>query len=242
MSPLISPIPSLNRLSRRAFATFGMAVLTCTLGSSLLAESGEPCAHVIPPQARPYGLTYGEWQTRWWQWSMSIPWSIHPYQSAANAARNQSGPVWFLVGYSDGGVREVTIPRGKAIFFPVVNVECSNIEPDPWFGIDEAAMRAACRKFFRKDMECFIDGRPVCNLERFEGESPLFNFTAPDDNILIGAGPVSGQSVSAGTYVMVPPLSVGHHVIEFKGTQGDASGSGEYGGIYHITVTHGGQH
>lgn len=102
----------------------------------------------------------------------------------------------------------------------------------------KGAMRLAVRKFVRSDMECFIDGLPVCHLERFEGESPLFHFSAPDDNILIGAGPVSGNAVSAGTYVMVPPLSVGHHVIRFKGTQTDpVFGSAVFGGTYHITVT-----
>lgn len=257
MKRLLTMFPSLPLLSRRAFASLGLAVLTCSAIPSVQAHDRDDddhdnddhgrrhrCAQVVPPHARPFGLTYGEWQTRWWQWSISIPWSIHPYQSAANAANNQSGPVWFLVGYTDGGVREVTIPRGKAIFFPVVNVECSNVEVGtPFFGANEAEMRAACSKFVRSDMECFIDGKPVCNLERFEGESPLFCFNAPDDNILIGAGPVSGQAVSAGTYVMVPPLSPGHHVIEFKGTQTDpVFGASVYGGVYHITVPRGGRH
>lgn len=237
--------PLSDGLNRRNALVLSVALLSWTATSPLLAhdaddaddDHGPRWANVIPPNAHPYGLSYGEWQARWWQWSISIPWSTHPYQSAANAALNQSGPVWFLVGYGDGIPRAVTIPRGKAVFFPVVNVECSNIEPAPFFGADEAGMRAAARLFDRTNMECFIDGLPVRYLERFEGESPLFSFSAPDDNILIGAGPVSGQAVSAGTYVMVPPLSVGQHVIHFKGTQSDPIlGPFDYNATYQITV------
>lgn len=192
---------------------------------------------MFPAHSSPYGLSYPEWHAKWWQWSISIPWDTHPYQGAQFAAVNQSGPVWFLVGYTDGLVREITVPRGKAILFPVVNVESSNVEPPPFFGADEAGMRAANSLFVRTDLEASIDGLPVRNLERFEMESPLYSFNAPDGNILIGAGPVSGQSVDAGTYVMVPPLSVGRHVIHFKGTQTDPMfGPVTYDATYHITV------
>ena len=241
------------RFPRRNFAWLGAALLAFALATPLLAESergkdkgddqsenrgqGQRYASVLPASSRPYGLTYGEWQARWWQWSISIPYDIHPYVGEQFADANQSGHVWFLVGYNDGAVRHVTIPRGKAIFFPVVNVECSNVEPAGFFGADEAAMRLCVREFVRTDMQCFIDGLPVRNLDRFEGESPLFGFDAPDKNILTGGDAVSGESVSAGTYVMLPPLSVGHHTIRFKGTQTDPIfGSFTFESNYEVTV------
>ena len=28
---------------------------------------------VFPPDSIPYGLTYGEWTAKWWQWAYSMP-------------------------------------------------------------------------------------------------------------------------------------------------------------------------
>ena len=157
--------PTLRRLvniglSRKAAAFVTAALLTSTAVTSLRAHSGDGdsddneregrshrCAQVVPPNAHPYGLSYGQWQARWWQWSISIPFATHPYVSADFAAVNQSGPVWFLVGTTDPTPREITVPRGKALFFPLANTECSNVETPPFFGVDEAAMRLCNRAF-----------------------------------------------------------------------------------------------
>ena len=252
MKQLVPTLSALSRCSRRAFVGLGLALLASATIPSVQAHGGDDdddndrrghhqrSAQVFPPHSRPYGLSYGQWQARWWQWSISIPAATHPYNSADFAAVNQSGPVWFLVGTGDPTPRAITVPRGKSIFFPLANTECSNVEPPPFFGADEAAMRHCNRQFVRTDLECFVDGLPVRNLDRFEGESPLFNFDAPDGNILIGSPAVSGQAVSSGAYVMVPPLSVGHHVIQFKATQTDpVLGTFTLYGIYNITVPNG---
>src|SRR5947209_6336709 len=33
---------------------------------------------VHPPCSKPYGLTYGEWSAKWWQWVYSIPVGTNP--------------------------------------------------------------------------------------------------------------------------------------------------------------------
>ena len=72
--------------------------------------------------------------------------------TGAQAANGQSGPVWFLAGltwfYADPAmhfaVRNVTIPAGKALFFPIANSICVNL-PDfgdqPWSPQQEAFAR-----------------------------------------------------------------------------------------------------
>lgn len=237
-----------STMTRRLFARTSTYLTASLLAFAVLPtipmQASDDCrdddrrfARVFPPHSSPYGLSYPEWHVKWWQWSISIPWDTHPYQGAQFAAVNQSGPVWFLVGYTDGQIREITVPRGKSLFFPILNVESSNVEPAPYFGADEAGMRAANSLFVFSDMVCVIDGLPVRNLERFQAESPLFSFNAPDGNILIGDGPVSGLSVDSGTYVMVPPLSAGRHVIHFEGTMTHPMfGSIPYDATYHITV------
>jgi hypothetical protein len=102
--------------------------LPITEGSSINQQ-------LYPINSKPYGLTYGEWSAKWWQWAMSIPTKDSPIvdKSDAKCAVGQNDPnVWFLAGTGGGEADRVcAIPAGKAIFFPVINVECSFTEfPD----------------------------------------------------------------------------------------------------------------
>jgi hypothetical protein len=35
-------------------------------------------AHVFPPNAHPFGASYGEWQARWFEWFIEIPAPVNP--------------------------------------------------------------------------------------------------------------------------------------------------------------------
>ena len=48
----------------------------------------------------------------------------------------------FLSGVGGGVTIDLTIPAGTALFFPVINAECSVIEPDPFHGDSEEELRA----------------------------------------------------------------------------------------------------
>src|SRR5215475_1055523 len=63
--------------------------------------------------------------TSWWKWALETPASENPLTDTTGqfAAVNQSGRVWFLAGNTGSTtVRTVTVPSGKALFFPIVNV------------------------------------------------------------------------------------------------------------------------
>ena len=103
----MKPTDQTSGITRRLFAKastwLGVALLACAAlpairahASDDLVDDGRLWARVFPPQTSPYGLSYPEWHARWWQWSISIPWDTHPYQSADFAGINQSGPGWFL--------------------------------------------------------------------------------------------------------------------------------------------------
>jgi hypothetical protein len=64
--------------------------------------------------------------------------------------------------------------------------------------------------------------------------SPLYNFSGPDPNILFVPGPVSGQSVSDGFWILLAPLSVGEHTIHFGGTFTQSDFTLDV--TYHLTV------
>jgi hypothetical protein len=192
--------------------------------SRVYAQDSHP--RIIPPNARAFGMTYGEWSAKWWQWAFSLPIDQNPFfdegGACAHGANGQPepGPVWFLTGVinvSGTAVRNCVVPMGKALFFPLINVECSTLEADPFHGNNEAELRACASRFHFGDVFAEIDGMAVENLARYLKQSPIFTFTVPPNNVL-GVTAGTGQSVSDGYYLMLAPLSVGKHVIHFGGT------------------------
>jgi hypothetical protein len=197
---------------------------------------------VIPPFARPFGKSYSEWSGAWWQWALSLPIEQNPFfdeTGCANGANGQSGPVWFLTGVisvSGTAERECTVPAGKAIFFPIINVECSTAEPPPYHGDDEAELRDCANGFLFETLIAEVDGVPVPDLDRYIVNSPLTDVLLPENNALwVSAGPA--QLVANGAYLMLAPLSVGEHLVHFSGTFPDFSFTLDI--TYHLTVAPG---
>jgi hypothetical protein len=217
---------------------------------------------VYPVGSSPYGLSYGEWSARHWEWFYSLPVDANPLFDTADGATGQSGRVWFLGGtfapseiapniFAGVADRAIEVPAGTSLFFPLVDAEASTLEGN---GQTEAELAAAAEFFAdlvdpdRLTLE--IDGEPVSNLPDHRFDSPLFTFgPLPDNNVLEAQGydapaGATTPSVSDGYFAMVKPLPVGEHTIHFTSTL-DASSVG--GPIflqditYHITVVPRGQ-
>jgi hypothetical protein len=197
-------------------------------GHPPVAPCSDPSApRVVPAAAEPYGMSYGEWSGAWWQWTFSIPAASHPLLENGGCDTGQSGPVWFLGGSFTGAqvvTRACTVPAGTAIFFPIITSECSTVEPPPYHGDNEAELLACASSYLSDEdtLSCTIDGKAVKNLRSsFRVDSPLFDFTLPaEDNLLGLPGVTSGSSVSSGYWIMLAPLSVGDHVVYFSGMYG----------------------
>ena len=186
---------------------------------------------VIPPNTKPHGLTYGEWSAKWWQWAYSLPVTQNPFfdeTGCANGANGQSGPVWFLTGVinsSGTAVRNCTVPAGKMIFFPILNVECATLEGN---GSTEAELRACTDSFmnFVTSVAADIDSVQVADIQRYRAPSPLFIYgPLPPNNVVqfFGFNAPAGStslSIADGFYLMLKPLSVGPHTIHYTGTFG----------------------
>jgi hypothetical protein len=175
-------------------------------------------------------MTYCEWSARWWQWEYSLPTSQNPFfdeNTCANGANGQLGPVWFLTGVinvSGSAVRDCTVPAGKALFFPILNVECAELEGN---GSTEAELRACTHSYIPglvASMAAEIDGIPIQELRDYRAASPLFTWgPLPDNNVLqlfgFDAPPgATSLAVADGFYLMVAPLSAGPHTIHYGGT------------------------
>ncbi len=203
-------------------------------------------ASVFPPYATVFGKTYGEWSAEWWEWNFSIPVPSNPSfdTTGGNCRIHQSRPVFFLAGTATGEpvTRGCTVPSEKPLFFPLINVECSNVESPPFFGSTDEE-RLGCAQAFindvgRSTLNATIDGVKVKHLKRFRVESPPFDFRMPaQNNILFLPNVTSGRSASDGYWLMLKPLSPGTHVLHFEA----ALVSGPFAGFsqnvtYHLTV------
>src|SRR5687768_11442451 len=105
-----------------SFSLFSISVLTFSFpmanGSTGNLTIFTPTGNltIFTPDSSPYGLTFGEWTSKWWQWFVSIPNDAnHPLNDAKGCpSTNQKGPVWFLAGSITGyAERTCIIPQGK---------------------------------------------------------------------------------------------------------------------------------
>src|SRR5712691_4181128 len=108
--------------AQTALLAAGMIALFTTLPAHAGA-GGQQNPGVLPPDSSPFGASYSQWSERWWQWVFSLPVGHHPLFDTADVSAGQSGQVWFLGGNFTGKpeTRNVTIPAGIALFFPVLN-------------------------------------------------------------------------------------------------------------------------
>jgi hypothetical protein len=131
----------------------------------------------------------------------------------------------------------------------IFHSECSQLEPDPFHGEDEASLRQCANDFidlYSSGYFASIDGRSVNNIDAYRSDSPLFEFgPLPENNLFqfLGLDAPAGTtslSVAAGYHLLLPPLSVGRHEIRVGVTVYDVNPAGDQvETIFRITVTAG---
>ena len=159
--------------------------------------------------------------------------------------------MWFLAGTTNttpspdnptvyiGKVdRHCTIPAGKMLFFPVVNIECSTAEGN---GTNEEELRASCDYYVQhtKDLAATIDGRPVRHLYAYRAVSPMFKLWWPADSVL--PMPVISEPTNAvadGYWLMLAPLHRGKHVLHWEGNMTFTEAADGFDGVFAQDITY----
>ena len=195
----------------------------------------------FPPDSKPYQRTYAEWTAEWWKWFISIPIGNNPLNDPSGErcalGQNQTGPVWFLVGSGGGKAeRECTIPAGRAILMPAINVECSYAEDQSLRTEDDLRACATSDQDLVTETAATLNGS-VLQVHRVQ--SPVFNLTFSVDNVF--AAPVGPTKVvSEGFWVFVKPLPPGQYVLHVQGLLVDPTVTGPVNLVedstYHLTV------
>ncbi len=170
------------RIFSASVLILGMLFMSISIPSAMAA----PNPAVLPPDARVQGLTLGDWTAKFWQALASIPADQNPLLGHLWPTCNldQVGNVGVGAGYGASGSVDCEMPNGMILYVPIVGAECSNIEPPPFYGGNEAELRACALQFVPSNLSATIDGIPVNNLGKYTTLSPLFQFTVPEDNFL----------------------------------------------------------
>jgi hypothetical protein len=176
---------------------------------------------VLPPDASWGGATRGEWVARMWQWSVSMPMEVNPGfdTTGERCGYGQFGPVFFLPGayVPEAFERTCVVPEGTALFISAGGTECSTVEPPPFFGRDEAELRACATAGADQisELNLTINGEPVPNLDAYRTVSPMFTMTFGEDNFF-GVPAGVALSVADDYNILVAPLPPGEY--EFTGS------------------------
>jgi hypothetical protein len=206
-------------LQRNAYPIIFVTLSLTTASVIPFAWADDVNPGVYSSNSKPYGLTYGEWTAKYWQWVMAIPQNNNPItdQSGKNCAVNQNDThVFFLAGTTVGSAQRVcTVPSDKAILVPILNDVCSFAEY-PKYKTESELRNCPITGENGGTVQGTVDGQSILNLDGYRVQSPLFNVTFADHNIF-GAPSGKTQAVSDGWWIFLQPLAPGKHEIHFNG-------------------------
>jgi hypothetical protein len=228
--------PACHRHALNAVVLTAMMALFAAASPALADKKAK--TEVIPPNVQAFGTTYSELAVAWWDWAVNQPPNMNPITDTTGAFCDvgqdqdfgQGKHIFFLAGNFGGAeqtVRHCTIPKGKALFFPIVN--------SLWIAPEECGT-PECRQIANGEidpvtlLECIIDGIPVSDLFAYRAQSPpggspvhiqsggFLESLAPDFYVPRGYLP---GSVADGYWILVDLDDANEHVIEFRAARGD---------------------
>jgi hypothetical protein len=192
---------------RRPSALLRWLAFTAIVGCALLptASAAASTPAVAPPRPSLTAL--------WWKAYVAVP-------DAASRCDLGIDKVVFLGATTGGSAsRSCTLRAGVSVLVPLINIECSSLEPPPFFGATPAERRACAKGFADDFTDLFltINGVPVGDLSRLRVQSQPFGFSPVAGN-MFGIPPGMGGSVSDGYWALIGPLARGTYGVSFGGS------------------------
>ncbi|MFZ2899156.1 MAG: hypothetical protein WA004_11065 [Saprospiraceae bacterium] len=182
---------------------------------------------VFPPAAHPYGKSYPEWTQVWLEQFNTYDCATVPWANPESVLFYTSGPVYMLAGIAEvGGSANITVPHGKALMFPLVNIWLNY--PCPWTWEPPAGVpigewltdevETALTFIDVSSLSVTIDGNNVSNMGSYKFVSDPFDCTVNPDLANCVDPCATGEpqpTVMGGYYVMLKPLSKGQHTVHY---------------------------
>jgi hypothetical protein len=191
------------------------------------------------PEEKPYGLSYGQWTVKWWQWLVSIPLEKNPAadETGENAGVNQSNSnVWFLAGTFGGKAaeRKCKVSSGKSILFPVINYEMNPLEKP------ELKTESQLTQHVMEDIDDIITLEATINgqgipIYRVRSDPIIFPLRIAKNNPFQVIDGGTTQATSDGYWAFLKFLTPGEYKIYFAASC--SAGSRNVKTNYNLTVT-----
>jgi hypothetical protein len=176
---------------------------------------------MYPRRSQPFGKSWEKWVEDWCIWLLSIPKEKNPAndETGANSGQNQKDEnVWFLAGSFGNNNpirRRCTMPKSKAILFPIADKEDSFAEDQEFNKAEELSTRAKTCMDRLVYLDLIVDGKKVINLKKYRVCSHIFKLQFPNNNVY-SVTPGQTTSVCEGYWAFLKPLPSGSHEISFS--------------------------
>ncbi len=196
--------------AHRSALSLGL-VMALSLGPVTGNANGQVTPGFLPANARAHGFSLVDVASEYTVWAFGTSAEVNPI-IAGRCERSPISPKTWFLPVSLGGESTATcqVPPGTFLVVSPGFIECSTIEPEPFYGADETALRGCVDEWFEElnFAEVVLDGRPVTNL----GDYALTTrtVTLPPNNLI---SPDSGLSLSKGYFLVIPPLARGTHTL-----------------------------
>ena len=204
-----------------------LSLATICMAFAVHAQDGPP---VLPPDFDLDGRTAADLSAEWWQWAQSIPASVNPVRDTVgtHCAQKQNGDVWFLAGgFGTSRIsRTCTVPYGKYLFFPAVNMSYWARATETRVTCDAVKRGAAVNNATALKIFVEVDGVVLEEPEQHRARTEeCFDVFA---RIPANQRPAGGDpAASDGFWYLLEPLPRGKHEIRFGGrynSTGDSFG------------------
>lgn len=186
--------------------------------------AGATSLNILPPEGKPYGLTYSKHIENFWKWVLSIPAKENPLndqtgETCALGQSNYNSSVFYLT-FNNGGPSErvCKVPAGMALFIPVIQALISNIDlptatpTELKEGVkkDQDSVNSLYLKI--GDKEYSYDELK----EKYRNPTDIFNVTIAPNGIFgaVEGGPT--KAAADGYYVITEPLQRGNYTVHYK--------------------------
>ena len=131
----------------------------------------------------PYGISYGDWIAKWWQWNIGISPAEHPrdHFTPQGCSINQNGSVWFLPDILSGK-EERTCPylMKKPYLFHYSQDSVMMTTPIQTSKPMKACVIVQWRQEYRA-ISSSLDGSKL-QVNQFRTQTRFFDLTIPKDN------------------------------------------------------------
>jgi len=198
-------------------------LLILVIYSTLAPVAASNSLSIFPPDSEPYGLTYDEHAQNFWKWLLSIPASENPMDDTkgdkCTVGQTNTNSSVFYLGPGEGKIeRTCTIPAGKGLLIPVMEVEQSDKEL-PGASVEVLTNAAKQDQDSVNSLYLNIDNEEYTYDDllkyRIQPTEP-FQVIFPDNGIfgVMDGGP--SQVVADGWYIISEPLTPGNHTVHSR--------------------------